>query len=140
MLWENTDLMSGYVHVIDKGQKEKCYILPPSVVEWLKLLKLARGADRGHVLLSPKSRTPISMTSLHDEFKRYVRLAGLDDAEINLHRLRHTYGTNLFEGGIGIREVQEAMGHEDIGSTLGYVEVSKTSLRGKITRVFSDAK
>lgn len=140
MLWENTDLINGFVRVIDKGQKEKCYVIPPSVVQWLKLLRLGRGSDRGHVLLSPRSRTPISITSLHDEFKRYVKLSGLDATEINLHRLRHTYGTNLFEGGIDIRDVQEAMGHEDIGSTLGYVEVSKTNLREKIKRVFSNAK
>lgn len=140
MLWEKTDLKNGFVRVIDKGQKEKCYVLPPSVVQWLKLLKLARGRDWGHVLLSPKSKTPISKTSLHDEFKRYVKLAGLNVTEINLHRLRHTYGTNLFEGGIDIRDVQEAMGHADIGSTLGYVEVSKTNLREKIKRVFSNAK
>lgn len=140
MLWEKTDLKNGYVRVLDKGQKEKCYVLPPSVVHWLKLLKIARGCDRGHVILSPKSKTPISITSLHDEFKRYVRLAGLDDTEISLHRLRHTFGTNLYDGGIGIRGVQEAMGHEDIGSTLGYVEVSKKDLREKIKRVFVNAK
>jgi site-specific recombinase XerD len=140
MAWERTDLKKGFVYVIDKGQKEKCYVLPPSVVQCLKLLRLARAADKGPVLLSPKSKTVISITSLHDEFKRYVKLAGLDDQEVNLHRLRHTYGTNLLEGGMDIREVQEAMGHEDIGSTLGYVEVSKKNLREKIKRIFSNAK
>ena len=34
-----------------------------------------------------KSRTPISETSLHDEFKRYVELVGLDVKEVNMHRL-----------------------------------------------------
>jgi integrase/recombinase XerD len=140
MSWEKTDLKKGYVSVIDKGQKEKCYVLPPSVVQWLKLLKIARSIGSGRVFLSPKSKTPISITSLHDEFKRYVKLAGLDDKGINLHRLRHTYGTNLYDGGMDIRDVQEAMGHEDIGSTLGYVEVSKKNLRNKIKRIFSNAK
>jgi site-specific recombinase XerD len=106
----------------------------------MKTLKLARGANSGSVLLSPRSGTSISITSLHDEFKRYVALAGLDVREINLHRLRHTFGTNLFEKGMDIREVQEALGHEDIGSTLGYVEVSKKNLREKIKRAFSNEK
>jgi integrase/recombinase XerD len=138
--WENADLKGGYAYVIDKGQKEKCYILAPSAVSWMKTLKLARGATSGNVLLSPKSKTPISITSLHDEFKRYVVLAGLNAQEISLHRLRHTFGTNLFEKGMDIREVQEALGHEDIGSTLGYVEVSKKKLREKIKRAFSNEK
>jgi len=39
-----------------------------------------------------------------------------------------------------IREVQEAMGHEDISSTLGYVEVARKHLDGKIKKVFLNAK
>ncbi len=140
LLWENADLRGGYAYVVDKGQKEKCYILAPSAVLWLKTLKLARGAEVGPVLLSPRSKTPISITSLHDEFKRYVKLAGLPENEASLHRLRHTFGTNLFEKGLDIREVQEALGHEDIGSTLGYVEVSKKNLREKIKRAFSNER
>ena len=59
-----------------------------------------------------------------------------------MHRLRHTFGTNALEGGMDIREIQELMGHADIGSTLGYVEVSKKRLREKIKKVraFSSAK
>lgn len=140
MTWEGSDLASGFVKVFDKGCKEKIYVLSPSSVKWLKVLKLARRTDSGHVFLSPKSKKPISKTSLHDEFKRCVKMAGLNEKEINLHRLRHTYGTNLYESGIDIRGVKEAMGHEDISSTLGYVEVSKKDLREKITRAFANAK
>jgi site-specific recombinase XerD len=140
LVWEKSDLKSGFAFVVDKGQKEKCYILAPSTVYWLKLLKLARSAEVGPVLLSPRSRTPISITSLHDEFKRYVRLAGVPEDEVSLHRLRHTFGTNLFEEGMDIRDVQEAMGHEDISSTLDYVEVSKKNLRERIKRVFPNAR
>jgi site-specific recombinase XerD len=140
LVWEKSDLKNGFAFVVDKGQKEKCQVLAPSTVYWLKLLKLARGAEVGPVLLSPRSRTPISVTSLHDEFKRYVRLAGVPVDEVSLHRLRHTFGTNLFEKGMDIRDVQEAMGHEDISSTLAYVEVSKKSLREKIKRVFPNAR
>jgi len=142
MTWENTDLNSGETWVIDKGDKEKIYILLPSTVHWLKILKLSRGVTEGHVLLSPRSKTPISVTSLHDEFKRYVDIAGLGEERINLHRLRHTFGTNALEAGMDIREVQELMGHADIGSTIGYVEVSKKRLRDKIKKrgAFSSAR
>jgi site-specific recombinase XerD len=140
MSWEGTDLEAGCVYVTDKGQKEKSYPLVPSVVHWLKRLKSARGISEGPVFLSPKSRTPISDTSLHDEFKRYVRLAGLNEKEISLHSLRHTFGTTLYRRGLDIRDVQDAMGHEDISSTLGYVEVSRQELREKVSRVFYRSK
>jgi site-specific recombinase XerD len=140
MTWGKTDLDSGYVYVMDEGQKEKCYPLAPSVVHWLKRLKLARRASEGPVFLSPKSRTPISDTSLHDEFKRYVGLAGLNEKEISLHSLRHTFGTTLYRRGLDIRDVQNAMGREDISSTLGYVEVSRKELKEKVSRVFYRSK
>ena len=140
MTWENTDLEAGYTRVTDKGEKEHTYVLSPSTVRWLKVLKMARGNNKGHVLLSPKSKTPISETSLHDEFQRYVELAGLAGRGISLHRLRHTYGTNLIESGMDLREVQEALCHDDIGSTVGYTEVTKKKLRERIKRVFSDAR
>lgn len=140
LLWENIDFEEGYAYVIDKGQKEKCYPLAPSILYWLKRLRLAREAAEGPVILSPKSKTPISDTSLHDEFKRYVRLCGLNEKEIGLHSMRHTYGTTLHAQGFDIRDIQVAMGHDDIGSTQVYVDVPKKELREKINRVFSKSK
>jgi integrase/recombinase XerD len=120
--------------------ERKKYPLVPSVIQWLKQLRLASGAKSGSVLLSPRSKTPISITSLHDEFKRYVKICGLNEKEISLHRMRHTYGTFLHEHGFDLREIQEALGHEELSSVLGYVEVSKKNLREKIKRAFSNEK
>ena len=135
--WENIDFHEGYLYVLTKGQIEKCFPAAPSVLHWLKRLKLVRKDASGHVMLSPRSKTPISKTSLHDEFKRYVELAGLDPKKIHLHRLRHTYGTTLHNQGFDIRDIQVAMGHDDIGSTEIYVDVPKKELRTRINRVFS---
>ncbi|SPQ01352.1 hypothetical protein NBG4_500026 [Candidatus Sulfobium mesophilum] len=140
LLWEEIDFEEGYAYVVDKGQKEKYYPLAPSVVHWLKRLKLARGALSGPVILSPKSNTSISDTSLHDEFKRYVSLCGVDESKIGLHSMRHTYGTTLHEQGFDIRDIQVAMGHDDIASTQVYVDVPKKELRERIRRAFSKSK
>lgn len=140
MLWEYTDLEAGFTFVKDKGDKVKQYPLIPSLVSFLKELKVLRGTDKGSVFVGPKSRKVISETSLNDEFKLCVRLAGLDEKAMSLHSMRHTYGTNLHEGGLDVRKVQEAMGHEDINSTLGYVQVSKKGLRQDIEKALTNAK
>jgi integrase/recombinase XerD len=106
----------------------------------LKRLRLTRKVAEGPVILSPKSLTAISDTSLHDEFKRYVRLCGVNEKEIGLHLMRHTYGTTLHEQGFDIRDIQVAMGHDDIGSTQVYDDVPKKELREKIKRFFSRSK
>lgn len=109
------------------------------MVYWLKQLRLSTGAIKGAVLLSPRSKTLISATSLHDEFKRYVSIAGLNAEEISLHGRRHTFGTFLNRKGFDIREIQEAMGYEEIGSAPGYPQVGR-ELKDKINRSFSEKK
>lgn len=140
MKYEKIDFENGYCYVIDKGQKEKCYPLVPSILQWLKRLKVARGVFQGPVILSPRSKTAISETSLHDEFKRYVQLFGIDETKIHLHSMRHTYGTNLHNMGFNTRDIQVALGHDDIGSVQVYTEVPKKELREKIKRAFSKSK
>lgn len=93
-----------------------------------------------YATISLRSNSPISDTSLHDEFKRYVSLCGLDKEDISLHKMRHTFGTTLHEQGFDIRDIQVAMGHDDIGSTQIYVDIPKKELREKIKRVFSRSK
>ncbi len=44
------------------------------------------------------------------------------------HRFRHTFATGLLQGGVDIRVIKEAMGHQDIQNTMGYTEVTDTAL------------
>lgn len=140
MLWEYTNMEEGFTYVKDKGDKFKHYPLTPSVASWLKELKKLREVDRGPIFLGPKARRVISETSLYDEFKRCARLSGLDEKAMSLHNMRHTFGTNCLEGGLDIRKIQEAMGHDDINSTLAYVQVSKKGLRLEVEKALANAK
>ena len=44
------------------------------------------------------------------------------------HRFRHSFGTELLRNTRDIKAVQEALGHADIGSTMGYTELANDRL------------
>ena len=51
-----------------------------------------------------------------------VKKAGIKK-EANLHTLRHCFATHLLETGIDILTVKEQMGHSNIQTTMGYLQV-----------------
>jgi integrase/recombinase XerD len=76
----------------------------------------------GHVT----TRAVSSMTSAH------FTAHGITGS---LHRMRHTYATELLRAGTNIRTVQELMRHRALSSTMVYTAVSEDEMRDGIGRL-----
>ncbi len=126
------DLKSGTVRCTGKGKKER--ILP--------LYKRACDALRNYLengrpyLVSDRNEKALFLTRLGRPFtrqglwaliKEYARAAGI--GEVTPHMLRHSFATHLLDGGAGLREVQELLGHASIATTQVYTEVSSRRKR-----------
>ena len=46
-----------------------------------------------------------------------------------MHSMRHAVATNMVNNGVGIKPIADILGHEDIGTTMGYIRVDLASLR-----------
>ena len=68
--------------------------------------------------------------------KRAARAAGIRK-HVTLHTLRHSYATHLLERGVGLRYIQELLGHGSPKTTMLYNQVSGKRL-GEIASPLDD--
>ena len=68
----------------------------------------------------------LSVRGVQKRLEYYARLTGV---EVSAHRLRHTFATNLLEGGADIVTVQELLGHASVTTTQRYTRVSNQKVR-----------
>lgn len=67
-------------------------------------------------------RHHVNEQSLQKRVKEVARQAGIVK-DVGCHALRHTFATQLLEGGYDIRTVQELLGHADVSTTMIYTHV-----------------
>jgi len=91
-----------------------------SLREWLAL----RAGTSAYLFPSEVSaEEPVSVRTIQRAMRRYLQDAGLGDQGYSPHTLRHTYATQLLNAGVGLRTLQELMGHQTITMTMGYVKL-----------------
>jgi len=59
-------------------------------------------------------------------FKAIVTDVGIHKA-VSIHTLRHCYGTLLTDAGVGLRSIQQQMGHECPKTTALYTQLSRVT-------------
>ena len=69
--------------------------------------------------------------ALRRRFDALVRAAGLPTG-ITPHAMRHTFATELLEGGADLRSVQELLGHSSLSTTQIYTHLTPDRLRDAI--------
>ena len=122
------DLEAGTVRCVGKGNKERILPLYESACEALRAYlengraKLLHGQDERALFVNHRGQ-PLTRQGLWLIVKEYATAAGIK-RKVTPHVLRHSFATHMLDGGAGLREVQQLLGHSNISSTQVYTEVS----------------
>jgi site-specific recombinase XerD len=113
--WEDVDLARRFLRVKRGKNGESRYVRLNSVaVKALTKLK-ERSGGTGAVI---RNSAGTALFAPRHWFPDAVEKAGI--ANFHWHDLRHTFASRLTMAGVGIRAVQEALGHKSIAMTVRY--------------------
>ncbi len=87
-----------------------------------------RAQDAARALFINSRGARMTTSSLRQRFERLLVKAGLSGAA-SPHTMRHTFATEVLEGGADLRSVQEMLGHASLSTTQIYTHLTPDRLR-----------
>ena len=128
----DVDAMSGTIRVYGKGSRERVVPVGDSALKALRAYLGARPRPVGDEPAPPlwinARGKRLSGDGLALVVRRAAKRAGLLKG-LSPHGLRHSFATELLGAGCGLRELQEMLGHKNIGTTQVYTHTTLEKLR-----------
>jgi integrase/recombinase XerC len=125
----------GALRILGKGNKERIVPVVPELDDLLRDWMLAAGdlLDARAPFVQQRSGRPWTRRMVEQRTAAWGEVARV--ASCIPHRFRHSFATMMLERGATIREVQEALGHEDIATTALYLQVVNQALVDAVMRL-----
>ncbi len=77
---------------------------------------------------------PLGYHAVQRMFRRACTKAGIEEASVTPHALRHTHATRLWDGGMRELALQKRLGHRSPESTMLYTRVTDAAVREEYAR------
>lgn len=133
---ENINFELGQIKFFGKGMKERivpvykvaldsldCYIS-----SYRAILANINHNDCNNLCFLGNSGKPMSADSMRKMFYKKCVEAGIS-SKISPHAIRHTFATDVLDGGADLRSVQEMLGHSSLSTTQIYTHLSTKKLK-----------
>ena len=116
LTWADIDQGSGFIHIRQsKNGRSRLVPIDTKTKEALEEFAAHRYKTTTHVIAYQDGTRP-HIDSFLKPFKKAAALAAIEK-RVDLHTLRHSYGSNMIRAGWGIKKVSMIMGHSDIAMT-----------------------
>ncbi|MBI3535056.1 MAG: site-specific integrase, partial [Deltaproteobacteria bacterium] len=110
--WTDIDYEGGFIH-IRKSKNGKSRSIP---IELGAIEALDEMPRRHEFIFVNKNGLRPNKYSLREPFQRAAKRVGIEK-RVDLHSLRHSYGSNKIRAGWGLKKVSMLLGHSDISLT-----------------------
>lgn len=132
--WDDCDPMAGTIRVNDgKGRVDRIVYISPDLERELTAWR-ARFPDATYLFPSRKRKGwPLDRRMVNIMMSAYLRSAGIAK-HYTPHCLRHTFATQLLNGGVTLEVLKELMGHRSIQNTLKYTQLYEETKRQQYTQ------
>jgi integrase len=129
--WPQVDLTNRKITVVNTKNNES-RVIPVNQTLYDELFSLSRKPQGEYVFYSRYGRP---FKDAKEGFVAAVKRAGIGD--FRFHDLRHTFASHLVMQGVGLRTVQQVMGHKDIKMTMRYSHLSPEYVQEAMERLDS---
>jgi integrase/recombinase XerD len=133
------DARGGLLRVLGKGKRER--LVPvgesaqKSLDEYLAEARpglLGKHSESQRAIFLSRRGSPMTRQNFFLLLRKLARKAGIDQARVSPHVLRHAFATDLLEGGADLRSIQAMLGHSDLSTTQVYTHVGRGRLRDTV--------
>ncbi len=132
--WTDIDKKNGFI-CVRKSKNNKARTIPIEKEAWDAVRSLR---NNGEYVFSYLNGTRPHEDSFLKPLKRTAKSAGIKK-RIDLHTLRHSYGSNKIRAGWGIKKVSVLLGHSDISITASiYTHLLDGDLKVRDDFLFKD--
>jgi len=117
--------LTGRLRVIGKGNKERLVRFEPShasrMQNWFRMRHRIRAPNER--LFVTDQGNPLTIGVLYMIVKRLLERTGIKKVQQGPHLLRHTAASIWLANGVELKQVQENLGHSNIGTTSRYLHL-----------------
>ena len=143
--WEDLDLKHGTMRVVSRGEREhtknyrtRLIAMPPDLIPYLA----AHPRRLGSKLVFP-NRSGNVYYKIDTQLDEAAKLAWIPEGRVRLRQLRRTYATHAQLKGGDPGTIQKQMGHRDIRTTQGYVDIASEHQKlvaSRLTYIIDEGK
>ncbi len=121
LTWPDVDLPSRRLRIRGKGDKQRQALIFDDLLPLLYALHAEQRLPTTGPVFRGRQGGPLQVSTLARWFGHWLQAAGLTAAGYTLHSLRRFAAKRWLDSGLNIRQVQLLLGHENLQTTILYL-------------------